>query len=191
MMMNPEILQHPNIPKPLHGLAPRVVLGQYWWDRTRQKAYESTNYHCIACGVHKTDAKYHQWLEAHENFTMDYNKGIMEINSIIPLCHSCHNFIHSGRLYATLTDDTEEKAKDILRHGFTILEANDLAAFPGTIEVADLMEVEHNCTGLRYKIDRQPEWDEWKMILNGKEYYSKFKDYKDWEQHYANLNKKR
>lgn len=60
---NPSILLHGNIPKPMHGTAPRVVLGQAWWNKERQAAYASTNYCCEACGVSKWEAQYHQWLE--------------------------------------------------------------------------------------------------------------------------------
>ena len=49
--------------------------------------------------------------------------GESEVNvkQIIPLCHSCHNFIHSGRLSITAERD---KIIDILKHGFKILEDN-------------------------------------------------------------------
>jgi len=70
--LRPEVLLCPNVPKPMHGLAPRVVLGSAWWDETRQRAYRSTNYHCIACGVSRERAKYHQWMEGHELYSINY-----------------------------------------------------------------------------------------------------------------------
>lgn len=57
----PWLLLHPNIPKPLHGLAPRVIKGEKWFNQTKREAKAKLNQHCWACGVHKYDAKYHHW----------------------------------------------------------------------------------------------------------------------------------
>src|SRR6185295_5669264 len=62
-ILKPEILCHPHIPKPLHGVAPREIMGDDWWNSERQLVYASTDYHCAACGIHKSQAKKHEWLE--------------------------------------------------------------------------------------------------------------------------------
>ena len=95
MKLKPEILAHPHIPKPMHGLSPRTIMGNEWWDVTRKEVYAKYDYHCIACGVPKAEAIAHHWLEAHEFWHIDYRTGVCEISSIEPLCHYCHNFIIS------------------------------------------------------------------------------------------------
>ena len=105
MNLHPEILSQPNIPQPLHGLSPRVINGDAWWNATRKEVYARYDYHCIACGVHKTEAQGPKWLEAHEVYDFDYAKGIATVKSIEPLCHYCHNFIHSGRLEAIINKE--------------------------------------------------------------------------------------
>src|SRR3990167_9396936 len=85
---NPAILLHPNIPKPMHGVNPRTIMGQEWWDEQRQRAYEENNFCCWACGVHKSQAAYHKWLEAHECYEIDYIAGRMYMRIIVALCHS-------------------------------------------------------------------------------------------------------
>ena len=67
-----ELLFCPNTPKPLHGMSPRSILGDEWWDKERIKAYRKFFNHCQACGTHKSDALYHRWLEAHEVYHFDY-----------------------------------------------------------------------------------------------------------------------
>ena len=93
-MLSPELLTHPNIPKPLHGITPRDILGKAWWDQQRQIAYRERHYHCWACGVHKSQAAYYQWLEGHESYDIDYVHGIVTLREIVALCHACHSFIH-------------------------------------------------------------------------------------------------
>ena len=129
--MRPEILTHPNIPKPLHGMAPREIKGTDWWNEQRQIAYAKYDYHCWACGVHKQNAMFHQWLEAHENYHINYEEGWMEITEITGLCHTCHNFIHSGRMKNLLAQGELKKSfvYYVLRHGFKILKDAELEPF--------------------------------------------------------------
>lgn len=144
-------------------MAPRVILGQAWWDKERKAAYASTNEHCEACGVPKWEAKYKQWLEAHEIYEIDYLKGRMVYVRSAPLCHYCHNYIHSGRLQWLF--DTQRinhrKYADILMHGDAVLAKAGLKkreAYDGP-----------TC-----------EWSAWRLVINGKEYPGKFKDLEDW-----------
>jgi hypothetical protein len=184
--MKPEILCHPNIPKPLHGVAPREIKGQTWWDKARQEAYIRYNYHCAACGINKKEAKKHQWLEAHEFWDIDYNTGVCEIKSIEPLCHYCHNFIHSGRLSMIMGKDKSKKEViDILEHGFNVLSKNNLKAFSFTVDFAKSIGARtfdvqcYNTT-----INENLKWNDFRLIFEGKEYRSKFKNMSEWKSFY-------
>lgn len=187
--IKPELLQHPNIPKPLHGMAPRVIKGQDWWDVTRQEAYASTDYHCLACGVHKSQAQEHQWLEAHEDYDIDYEKGIMKVNQIIPLCHYCHNFIHSGRLWMVNRHNNIHKIKRVLEHGIRICEKHSLDIRYFTAALAETYDINHTCDTIEKDIDevnKFAEWSQWHLILDGDKYYSRFKDQEEWQNYYSN-----
>jgi hypothetical protein len=167
--VRPEILTHPNIPKPLHGLAPRVILGDKWWNEQRKIAYAKNNYCCWACGIHQANAKYHQWLEAHEMYKYDYKKGSAELVEIVALCHSCHNFIHDGRMEMMVQSGKLEKEKyeDIIEHGMLILVTNKISRkSPKTTEI-------------------QQDWKKWHLVIDGKKYYSKFASIEEWHDFYA------
>lgn len=189
LTLKPEILCHPNIPKPLHGVAPREIKGTEWWDTTRKEAYRSTNYHCVACGVHKSEAKKHKWLEAHEYWKIDYNTGICEITSIEPLCHYCHNFIHSGRLSVIINKEkTVDEVKEILEHGFNILSKNNLKAFPYTLTLAKTLKANtYNVEAYELITNPDIKWSDFKLIFEGKEYKSKFNSQLEWQNFYTNL----
>ncbi len=162
MKNRPEILLHPNIPKPMHGLAPRTIMGSVWWDAERQKAYKSTGYTCAACGVPKADAEYHQWLEAHELYAIDYVKGRMVYMETVPLCHACHNFIHSGRMQAMVRkgEMKPEKQRHILERGLQILKAAGIQKTGPENSIAD--------------------WADWRLVFNGVEYPPIYKTFNEW-----------
>lgn len=190
--MLPDVLMHPNIPKPLHGVNPRSIMGQEAWDILRKKTYAENDFRCVACGVHKSNAEGPKWLEAHEYYKIDYSKGIVTIEKIVSLCHYCHNFIHSGRLSMILgKEKSESEVIDILEYGFYILSINDLECFPFTFEFANVLNAE--TFGVQaYAMDSSVdvEWGQWKLIYNGVEYYSKFEDYEEWQSYYRNINNK-
>jgi hypothetical protein len=161
--LRPAVLCHPNIPKPMHGLAPRNILGVNWWNKTRKQAYKSTDYHCIACGVHRDKAKNRQWLEGHELYDISYVTGRMKYIETIPLCHYCHSYIHSGRLQMLLRDGKihQHKYVAIITHGDSVLAMNNIVKpepYMGLCAV----------------------WQDWRLVLDGKEYPPIYKSYNDW-----------
>lgn len=185
MKLDPSILTHPNIPKPLHGINPRTVLGQAWWDKERVKAYKSTNYRCIACGTPKDEALYHKWLEAHEYYNFNYKHATLTLKKIVPLCHACHNFIHSGRMFILFEKGSLEKKKiiDIIERGLFILENHSLKAFYGTIEVAEALGIKTNVKAAPLEL-HDTKWEDWRMIIKNRIYRSKFKNEEEWAKHY-------
>ena len=166
-MENPSILLHPNIPKPLHGMSPRTVSGKEWWDVQRKQAYAAAEYHCEACGICKEGAAFHQWLEAHELYRFNYSKGRMTFVRLVALCHSCHNYIHSGRLQilAQTGQISREKYETIIHHGNEILKRNKLKRPKSPRHVA--------------------KWAAWRLVIDGKKYPGKFQSREDWEQFYS------
>lgn len=180
---NPTILCHPHIPKPLHGLNPRTINGKEWWDVTRKKVYQKYNYHCVSCGVHKRDAKKHKWLEGHEFWEVNYNTGECKVDSIQPLCHYCHQFIHSGYL-SIRKDILIYEKKEILQHGFNVLKDTELQVFPFTYRYALKLNV--NTFNVKpYKLpDVDVGWHTWHLLYNNKKYYSKYKNVHDWHKNY-------
>lgn len=165
----PEVLLSPNIPRPMHGVAPREVLGAKWWNETRQAAYRSTAYHCIACGVVKYQAKCRQWLEGHELYAIDYEKGRMTYLETVPLCHFCHNYIHDGRLNSLLEQGKimHQKFTAILQHGDSVLLAAGLKRLSHGDREAAVREL--------VILGQVKEWSKWRLVVNGRVFPPKYK----------------
>jgi hypothetical protein len=174
----PELLLLPNIPQPLHNVNPRTVLGSKWWDETRQAAYKSTEYHCLACGVSKYLAQSKQWLEAHEVYAIDYQKGQIRLIEVAPLCHFCHAFIHDGRLQAMLDKGLLSHAKfaAIVQHGERVLAAAGL-------KKPSRVEREQAFYGLELE-GRVAPWEKWRLCIGRKRFPPKYKSVEEWRAHF-------
>lgn len=162
----PEVLLYPQVPKPLHGVAPRVIFGQLWWDRTREAAYVSSGFHCVACGVSKFQAEEHQWLEGHEIYDINYPRGRMVYLETVALCHYCHNFVHLGRLQVLVTkgEASQQKFDAVVDHGFRVLQQAGL-------------------TNKEYRGSVAP-WEAWRLVIDGVEYPPKYKTVEEWNKEF-------
>jgi hypothetical protein len=158
----------------MHGVTPRSILGQAWWNKTRKAAYESTIYRCLACGIRKREAKGPKWLEGHEVYSIDYLHGRMCYIETVPLCNYCHGFLHDGRMRALLEkgEITHQKFALVMRHGEAVLVAAGLERAPyedRQMQVQDML-----LNGF------VAPWRDWRLILDGHEYPPKYKSEEHW-----------
>lgn len=193
MKIRPELLTMPNVPKPLHGIAPRRYMDKKEWDECRFASYEKNGFRCWSCGVHKTEANYHQWLECHEKYKIDYTRGEATFEELVALCHCCHNFIHSGRLLVLLQKGEIEKAKYeyIMLRGFNWLNQHGIKSswtsaynwlrYKGNPDPVIFKKLEE--TSIEIPEDEK-EWKEWVMIIGTERYHSLFGSFEEWLQYY-------
>lgn len=184
LFTRPEILLQPQLVKPLHSMAPRTIMGSTWWNRVRQEAYAKNNYHCFACGVHKSEALFKNWLEAHESYSIDFEKKQYKLEELIALCHACHNYIHAGRLEAIFKkgEISEYKYRTIHEHGDTLLFLNDM----------DKKEAWWTEPSIKAQLfpELDGTWNQWHLLLNDIKYYSRFDNYEAWAAYYGhNIDK--
>lgn len=175
----PEILLCVNIPKPLSEVNPRSILGLKWWNATRKAAYKSTDEHCIACGVAKSEARSRAWLEGHEVYEINYKRGISKYIETVPLCHFCHNYIHDGRMKQMLLKGQLHHAKyvNVILHGDRVLKDAGLSRL--THEEREQQFILMELAG------EVAPWHKWRLLLNGKKYSPKYKTLEAWMKHYA------
>lgn len=152
----PELLTHPHIPGLMAGINPRSIMGKEWWDATRKEAYAANNGCCHACGTHSSRDPYHQWLEAHECYDYDFEEYVMRYRETVALCHSCHSFIHSGRMWSLYKVGTITKKKlvHILRSRMRILQKAGLKAFIFTYAIKYMLRGYPESRALHKAIER-------------------------------------
>ena len=194
---NPKILLHPNIPKPLHGVNPRTLMGDRWWDTIRHQAYNQFNRRCHACGL------YHSRLDAHESYEINYTSGRIELQYVVALCRKCHLFIHDGFVLSQYQAGifTLEFYKSLLKHGHDLLRPW-LKCYSRDWNGVDWKELGVPTVPFQQKFpkvkiegfDPIPNpiapWEDWHLVIGDRIEYSPFRNIQHWKEHYANLNRK-
>lgn len=148
------ILLDAGIPKALWGVNPRTILGDTWWQYEREAAIATAGNKCEVCGISADQAKYHQRLEGHERYILDIPKCTATYDRTYALCHSCHMYIHRGRMsYLVRTGrESAEKRKSIIQHGEGLLK---LERLPLPDDDA---------------LDEAPDDLPWKLVIHGHSY---------------------
>jgi hypothetical protein len=88
-------------------------------------------------------------------------------------------------------DKSYDEVKEILQHGFRILSDNNLKCFEGTALVTRklnrMLRAKIQMFGVEpYFADLNPDlkWTDYKLLLDGKFYGSKFRSFEEWEKKY-------
>lgn len=81
-------------PMPLHGVNPRNMMGQFYWDDLRIKTYKEYDYKCGICGSNGQEQGFRHRVEAHELWDYDFDNEIQIFRGVIALCPICHKIYH-------------------------------------------------------------------------------------------------
>lgn len=189
------LLTMPNVPRPLHGLPPRKIMGQTNWDKMRKRCYYNAEYKCEVCGCEPPKGKLH----AHELYDIDYIKGTSTFRRCIAVCADCHNFIHSGRLITLYKQGNplypKEYVLNVVEKGFKLIGDHntkyhdDLKAYATFLEYLKVPELRNAVERFikKYNISFYSEpneiadWGDWKLVWNNREYATPYKNKEEWE----------
>lgn len=199
------LLTMPNLPKPMHGLNPRTIMGDAAWNRARKRAYYLANYKSEISGVLCSEPGS---LHAHEVYDINYVTGectFKRVFAITPMEHVY--FIHSGRAITLWKNKnplyTTEKLLAGVENGFKLIyewnKANSrkpkLKAYQTFLEYLKHEELREPMERLieKYEIEfwgedlkHMADWEDWKLVIkegNTKKVYpTPYKDYEAWEE---------
>lgn len=187
----PEVLQDPNVPKPLHGFNLRHLLGEDWWDEVRHEAYRKAGYRCVACGIPKSQTR-EKYLVAHQRYHYDYVTGRAELLEVVALCADCKSFIHSGLqiILAEKGEKTREEVIRIFEHGKNVLQKAGLRPWWGTVYLW-MQFIGHSESrtvalmtqrGLMPRKEPSCDWSDWHIVVPGEGYvqHTPYENFDEW-----------
>ena len=85
----------------------RNILSKAQWDFLKKDARERAGGKCAICG------KKTSYLDAHERWSYDEQKGVQKLEDIIAVCKDCHSVIHIG--FTSLKGDLERAEKHFMK----------------------------------------------------------------------------
>lgn len=194
------LIAMPNLPKPIHGLAPRTLLGSSTWDHMRKLCYFSADNTCEICGEKPENLRHRH---AHEVYSIDYEKGEARFVRAFCICALDHlACIHTGRAITLYKHNNPLYPKEFLLEGveksFRIIsEYNrdhpdaDLRAYSTFLDYLKCEDLKEPVENLIKKYDMKfyaedpkkiAKWDKWKLIIGDEEYPTPYKSKADWEE---------
>lgn len=199
------LIAMPNIPKPCHSLAPRTVLGATAWNKMRKECYEKANDTCEICGECPEDKRKRH---AHEVYVIDYEKGTCTFIGVFCICALDHlGAIHTGRAVTLWSKGSPLATKEFLLEGaekaFSMIQSYNkehnanVRLYSTYIEYLKHDELREPMLELIKKYDvkfysedpkKMAKWGEWKLIIDGEEYPTPYKNEKEWQREMEKKN---
>jgi hypothetical protein len=119
-------------------------------------------------------------LEAHECYNIDFDLHEYRLTEIVPLCHFCHNSIHSGRLQILHRNGEVSDAyiDAITKHVKEIMP--DIFQRKGRM-MYDLCNGDADCR----EVETNGTWRMRHLNIDGKLFFTQFPSYEAWAEHYG------
>lgn len=193
------LIAMPNIPKPLHGVNPRILLGSGNWNKMRKACYEAANDTCEICGAKPENLRHRH---GHEVFRISYSQGIAKFVRVFCVCSLCHlACIHTGRAITLWKQNNPLYPTEFLlqgaEHAFKIINEynkdhpeTDLRAYAMFLEYLKYDGLKEPMEKLIKKYDMKfytevtdmVDWSDWKLLIGDNEYPTPYQNEKDWEE---------
>lgn len=192
------LITMPNVPRPLHKLNPRNIMGASTWNHVRKRCYFDAGYKCEICGIDFADIK--PRYAAHELYSYDWIAGTGKFERCIAVCAVCHNAIHSGRLITMYKNDNplypKEYVLKVVEHCFSLVHKYNaehrnkkpLKVYSTFLEYLKVDDLADDMARLIDMYDIQfyqepkhiAKWGDWRLIIGDKEHKTPYKDEGEW-----------
>lgn len=192
------LIAMPNIPRPLHGVNPRTLLGASTWDHMRRACYAQAGDTCEICGCKPENLRRRH---GHEVYEIDYAKGTAKFVRVFCVCSLCHlACIHTGRALTLWKHQNQLYPTEFLlqgaEHAFKIIsEYNkdnpkaDLRAYSTFLdylkheELREPMEKLIEKYGIKFytEVEDMVEWGDWKLLVGNQEYPTPYANKDEWK----------
>lgn len=188
------LITMPNIPRPLHGVNPRAIMGEAAWNEVKYKYFLEARYKCEICGTLLDNRN----IQLHELYSYNHGERYAVFERYVSVCILCHNGIHSGRTISFYRNKNALFPKEYvlkvaencfkLVHNYNEQHGTDLRVFYPFLNFAKHPELKDEMENMfiKYNIKfyRWPcssgNWKKWHLKYNGQEYYSPYANGKDW-----------
>lgn len=191
------LIAMPNIPKPLHGVNPRTLLGATAWNHLRKACYANANDTCEICGAHPENLRHRH---GHEVYKIDYAHGTAEFDRVFCVCSLCHlACIHTGRALTLWKQGNPLYPTEFLlegaEHAFKIIHdynkdnpKADLRAYCTFLDYLKYDELKKPMEKLIKKynikfykeVEGMANWEDWKLLIGKNEYPTPYKNEDEW-----------
>ena len=192
------LIAMPNIPRPLHGVNPRTLLGASTWNHMRKFCYAKADNTCQICGNKPENLRHRH---GHEVYEINYATGTAVFKQVFCVCSLCHlACIHTGRAITLWKKHNPLYPTEFLlkgaEHAFKIIHdynqdnpGADLRAYATFLDYLKHDELKGPMEKLIEKYDikfyKEVEdmvpWGDWKLIIGDQEYPTPYKDEQAWK----------